>query len=281
MLRNKTRAIEDINISIALADFRVSPLSVQCKLNDIAWEGVLFLLHLFSENGKMSTNKAIGGITMGKTLRRCLIMICILLVVAGIMQGRAYGRKARLRSDALLYFKEEDYKKTIEYLEEGLERKSIFGGNIDQDMRCYLAESYYQMEDYDKAESIYQTLQKKDSGNAIYYLMEGQCCKTSGDYDKAMKIYNKGWKKTKDTAFLSRICEIYIEQKEYDKALDYARQGIGDGGSASAELQYDLIIIYENSQDYEAAYKAAKEYCKNYPDDERAQKELLFLSSRV
>jgi len=36
MSKNKTRAIEDINISIALADFGVSPLSVQCKLNDIA-----------------------------------------------------------------------------------------------------------------------------------------------------------------------------------------------------------------------------------------------------
>jgi hypothetical protein len=35
MSKNKTRAIEDINISIALDDFWVSPLSVQCKLNDI------------------------------------------------------------------------------------------------------------------------------------------------------------------------------------------------------------------------------------------------------
>ena len=35
ILRNKARAIEDINISIALVDFGVSPLVVQCKLNDI------------------------------------------------------------------------------------------------------------------------------------------------------------------------------------------------------------------------------------------------------
>ena len=40
IFRNKTRAIEDINISIALADFRVNPLSVQCKLNDIAASAV-------------------------------------------------------------------------------------------------------------------------------------------------------------------------------------------------------------------------------------------------
>jgi hypothetical protein len=35
MPRNKTRAIEDIDISIALANFWISPLIDQCKLNDI------------------------------------------------------------------------------------------------------------------------------------------------------------------------------------------------------------------------------------------------------
>ena len=35
MLKNKTRAIEDINISIALVDSWVRPLTGQCKLNDI------------------------------------------------------------------------------------------------------------------------------------------------------------------------------------------------------------------------------------------------------
>ncbi len=35
MPRNKTRAIEDIDISIALVDFWMSLLIDQCKLNDI------------------------------------------------------------------------------------------------------------------------------------------------------------------------------------------------------------------------------------------------------
>ena len=96
-----------------------------------------------------------------------------------------------------------------------------------------------------------------------------------------MEIFQKGWEKTKDTSFISEICEIYIEQKEYDKALDYARKVIGKGSNASAELMYDMIIIYEKSQDYEAAYKAAKEYCKKYPEDEKGKRELNFLASRI
>ena len=46
MSQNKTRAIEDINISIALDDFEVIPLISQCKLNDIAVKSCpLFISH--------------------------------------------------------------------------------------------------------------------------------------------------------------------------------------------------------------------------------------------
>ena len=40
----KTRAIEDINISIALDDLGVIPLICQCKLNDIAQKSALIII---------------------------------------------------------------------------------------------------------------------------------------------------------------------------------------------------------------------------------------------
>ena len=218
---------------------------------------------------------------MGKFLRVLLLLFLIVAVGMSYMQWRAYSKKRGLRSDALLYFKEEDYTKSIEYLEKALDRKTLFGIKMEQDMECYLAESYFRMGDYEKAEQLYHKLQKKDPGNSLYYLLEGQCCTAHEDYEKAMQIFKNGWEKTKDPAFISEICEIYIEQDEYDKALSYARQGIGKDGTADAELMYDLIIIYEKSQDYEAAYEAAKDYCEKYPEDERGRKELVFLSSRV
>lgn len=218
---------------------------------------------------------------MGKALRRIIFIAIVLTAITGYLQWRAYSKKVAWRSDALLYFEEEDYTKSINYLEKSLDQKFLFGRRLDRDMRCYLAESYYQMKEYEKAGELYQKLQKQDSDNALYYLLEGQCWKASGDYDRALQIFQKGWEKTKNADFLSRICGIFIEQKEYDKALEYARQGIGDGGSASAGLMYELIIIYEKSQDYEAAYQAARDYCEKYPEDDRAQKELIFLSSRV
>ncbi|MBR0410099.1 MAG: tetratricopeptide repeat protein [Eubacterium sp.] len=218
---------------------------------------------------------------MEKTLRRLLLIVIILIAAMAVLKGRATSQKKDLRRDALLYFHEEDYTKAIEYLEKALKKKGLFDGKLNRDIKCYLAESYYCMEKYSEAEKIYQQLQKEDSDNPLYYLQEGLCCKDTGDYDKAMKIFQKGWDKTEDPAFLSRICEIYIEQKKYKKALNYARKGIKEDDNASAELMYELIIIYEESQNYKKAYQAAKDYCKKYPDDEKAKKELLFLSSRV
>lgn len=218
---------------------------------------------------------------MGKAIRIVIIAACLFLLGLLFLQMRGLSKKKALRSDALLYFEEEDYAKSIEYLEKGLAVNSIFAGKVDRDMKAYLAESYFQLGDYEKALKLYRKLTKANPDTALYYLLQGECYRETEQYDQALDIFQKGYEHTRDTAFLSKICGIYIEQNEYEKALDYAQQGIGDNGTSSAELSYQLIIIYERSQDYEKAYEAAKEYCAQYPDDERARKELIFLSSRI
>lgn len=218
---------------------------------------------------------------MGKVIRILFIVAVVFLGITFWFQWRIYNQKADLRSDALLYFKEEDYAKAIEYFEEALAKRTVFGRAMDRDMKCYLAESRYRMKEYEEAEELYRKLQQEDPDEALYYIMEGQCAAAAGDDKRALKIFQKGWEKTKEVSCISGICEIYIRHKKYARALEYARQGIGEEGTASAELMYELIIIYEKSQDYKAAYDAAKEYTKMYPDDEKGKKELIFLSSRV
>ncbi|MFR9000398.1 MAG: hypothetical protein ACLVIY_08345 [Anaerobutyricum soehngenii] len=50
----------------------------------------------------------------------------------------------------------------------------MFAREIDLDMTCYLAESHYQLKEYDKAEKIYNKLINNDSKNAQYYIFEGR-----------------------------------------------------------------------------------------------------------
>ena len=118
---------------------------------------------------------------MSKIIRRTILLLFLVILAVGYFQWNMYGQKIELREEALLYFKEEDYSKTIKYLQQALDKRSVFGNKIDHDMRCYMAESYYQLEQYDKAEKIYDQL-LKDSEK------EKKCCQqknhSNSDYRK-------------------------------------------------------------------------------------------------
>ena len=167
------------------------------------------------------------------------------------------------------------------YLEEALKRQSVFAREIDLDMTCYLAESHYQLKEYDKAEKIYNKLINNDSKNAQYYMLKGECVAKSGDAQGAVKVYEQGWNHTQDTDFLEKICEIYVEKQNYDKALKYVQKGIEQGGETKADFMYGKIVIYEKAEAYDKAYEAAKKYIELYPDDEAGKKEYTFLSTRI
>ena len=177
---------------------------------------------------------------MRKIIIRVVIAAVILLAGIGVFQWHNYQQKVEYRKEALLYFKEEDYSKTISYLGQALKLQSVFAGKLDLDMTCYLAESHYQL-----------------------------------------KVYEQGWNSTNDTDFLEKICEIYVEQKDYDNALKYIQKGIEQGGESKAGFMYGKIVIYEKAQEYDRAYEAAKKYVELYPDDEAGKKEYIFLSTRI
>ena len=218
---------------------------------------------------------------MGKIIRRTLIVFLLVALAAGYFQWNAYGQKTELREEALLYFKEEDYSKTIKYLQQALDKKSLFSEKIDHDMKCYMAESYYQLGLYEEAEEIYDQLLKSSQKEKKDYLLKGRCFQAEGKYDEAVKTFEAGYEKTQESEFLKRICDLYMEQGEYDQALVYAEKGIQAGGESKKELMYQKVIIYEKSQDYQAAYDAVSEYCELFPEDKNAEKEMVFLSTRI
>ena len=218
---------------------------------------------------------------MGKIIRRTLIVFLLVALAAGYFQWNAYGQKTELREEALLYFKEEDYSKTIKYLQQALDKKSLFSEKIDHDMKCYMAESYYQLGLYEEAEEIYDQLLKSSQKEKKYYLLKGRCFQAEEKYDEAVKTFEAGYEKTQESEFLKRICDLYMEQGEYDQALVYAEKGIQAGGESKKELMYQKVIIYEKSQDYQAAYDAVSEYCELFPEYKNAEKEMVFLSTRI
>lgn len=218
---------------------------------------------------------------MSRLVKGIIAAAAAVILLGGIWQWRAFTEKQELRDDALLYFKEQDYAKTIQYLESALNRHALFSGSLNHDMTCYLAESYYQLNDYEQAEEIYDKLIASDSDEPSYYQLKGRCARDDGDPERAMEIYTDGWEHTQDSTFLKLICDIYLEQEDYENALAFTEQGIAAGGETKGEFMYQKVIIYERSLDYDAAYEAVQEYCELFPEDEKAQKEMTFLSTRI
>lgn len=218
---------------------------------------------------------------MSKIIRRTIVVLLLVVLAVGYFQWDAYGQKIELREEALLYFQEEDYSKTIKYLQQALNKKSLFSDKLDHDMKCYMAESYYQLGQYEEAEAVYDQLMKSSEKEGKYYLLKGRCLEAEEKYDEAVAILEEGYEKTQETEFLKRICDLYMQQEDYEQALVYAQKGIQAGGESKKELMYQQVIIYEKSQDYQAAYDAVSKYCELFPDDKNAEKEMVFLSTRI
>ena len=218
---------------------------------------------------------------MGKIIRILVVILLVVLIALGGFQWRNYHKKSQCRENALLYFKEKDYEKSVSYLRKGLKQISVFGDDMDEDMSCYLAESYYQLGEYEKASEVYDSLLDEHPQEQKYFMLKAENLIAMGNRDDAIKLYEEGWNKTKSPAFLREICDCCIEKKEYEKALEYARLGVSEGKGDSSEFLFKVIVIYEKCNDYQSAYEAALEYTAQFPEDEKGQKELKFLETRI
>lgn len=218
---------------------------------------------------------------MFKVIRRIVICLIIAIVILTGIQWKSYQKKSEYRTNALLYFQEEDYQKVISYLEDAMKQVTIFGDSMDEDCACYLAESYYKLEDYEKAVKIYDSLIKNNSKKSEYYLLKAEAYEAMKENDKAVDTLLTGWDKTKDSAFLDEICDSYLHGNNYEKALEYAEKGVEANNKQSADFLFKEIVIYEKCNDYNTAYEKACDYVEKYPEDEKGQKELKFLTSRI
>ena len=226
---------------------------------------------------------------MIKVIARILLIMILAGGVFVFFQYRQYNDKVEKREEALQYFKDEDYAQSIRLLENALEEKNIFSREIDEDIRCYLAESYYLFQEYDKASRLYEQMIHDNPRKASCYILQGECQTAAGDaagkkteyYEAARQTYEQGYEKTGDTDFLKRLCQLCLDVGKYPSAITYADRGIKDGGDRTADFHYYKIVIYEKAQDYEAAYRTAAEYVELYPDDQKGQKEYTFLSTRT
>ncbi len=139
---------------------------------------------------------------------------------------------------------------------------------------------YYYMGEYQKAALALE--EAKAKGGAGSYLFLGKSYEASGEYNYAANVYNSYLAKDKQNAQMYNqlgLCEM--AKQDYQKALGAFQNGMKqkDSGMMQA-LSFNEIMAYEHLGEYQKAAVLLEAYLKSYPDDEAAQREMRFLSSR-
>lgn len=139
---------------------------------------------------------------------------------------------------------------------------------------------YYYMGEYQKA---YIALEDaKNTGGAESYLYLGKAYEATGDYNYASSVYNSYISQDTSNARVYNqlgLCEMM--KQDYQKALEAFQAGMQiENNGMMQTLSFNEIVAYEYLGDYQKASVLLDNYLKSYPDDEKAKREQIFLSTR-
>lgn len=163
----------------------------------------------------------------------------------------------------------------LEYLQTALEEKESKMSAYDK------GRIYFYLEDY--LQACVQLEAAKKLGTADVYFYLGRAYEATEDYNYAItNVYTKYLNQYEgDARIYNQLGLCYMRQGQYGEALAafQAAMQIPDNGMMQS-LQFNEIVAYEFLGEFENAAALMNRYLKIYPDDELAQKENEFLSTR-
>ncbi len=139
---------------------------------------------------------------------------------------------------------------------------------------------YYYLEEY---QSAYLALEAaKDQGGAEASLYLGKSYEATGDYNYAASVYNNYLAKdTTDARIYNQLGLCEMARGDYQAALSAFQTGMQiEGNEVMQSLLFNEAVVYEYLHDYRQAAALMESYLKTYPDDQVAQREYDFLSTR-
>lgn len=140
---------------------------------------------------------------------------------------------------------------------------------------------YYQG-NYDTARKLLEGARdsKKKDVNLLMYL--GRTYEALGDYGYAVTIYQEALNENPNSGVIyNQLAGVKISTQDYQGALETIESAFENfDGDAMQGLMYNRVIACEYMYDFENAATYMKEYLAKYPDDKKAQREYIFLSTR-
>lgn len=139
---------------------------------------------------------------------------------------------------------------------------------------------YYYLEEYQSAYLALETAKDQGSAEASLYL--GKSYEATGDYNYAASVYNSYLAKdTSDARIYNQLGLCEMARGDYRAALSAFQSGMQiEGNEVMQSLLFNEAVAYEYLHDYRQAAVLMESYLKTYPDDQVAQREYDFLSTR-
>ena len=179
-----------------------------------------------------------------------------------------------LQIDIFLKLKEEGYK------EEGLKILTAAIHSQDKNMSDFdKGRICYYLEDYENARTYLEEARDEEKPETI--LMLGQTYEALMDFNYAASVYNSYLLLHPSAEIYNQLGLCKMHLNDYQGALEAFQQGIQLLDKDMMQtLSYNEIISYENLGDFQQAKTLMEAYLAQYPTDEAAQREYVFLKTR-
>ena len=157
--------------------------------------------------------------------------------------------------------------------------KAMSAGNKLSDYNKGVLEYY--LGSYTDARTDLENARKSDTGeNLMLYL--GRTYEALGDDTYAVSLYEDYIRQNSSAGRIyEQLATCKVRNGEYESALETIEAGLTLGnGEGKKGLMFDRVVACEMLYDFDRAAKYMTEYLAEYPDDEVAQRENVFLESR-
>lgn len=168
-----------------------------------------------------------------------------------------------------------------EYLNQALEIKGKSRYHLTN--RGYI---YFLMGDYEQAKeqlALAVEAEQKDGEDDKALLYLAQTAEKLGDTEEAAEYYEEYAKNHADDAVvLEELGNMAMEKGDYSSAYSYYQKGLqAENPSNEQLLRRGEIAALEQLYDFETAKDKMAQYVLDYPEDEQAAREYLFLKTRT
>ncbi|MBP3736178.1 MAG: tetratricopeptide repeat protein [Lachnospiraceae bacterium] len=147
--------------------------------------------------------------------------------------------------------------------------------NYDRGRLCFY------LEDYQTAKSCLEQA-RMNSGDYRTSAMLGRTYEELGDYNYAISVYETYLETDKSHAEIyNRLGLCHMKMQNYQDALRAFEQGkLTEDAQVLQDLSYNEIVAHEFLGEWKKASLLMETYLQNYPNDETAKREYIFLKTR-